>query len=196
MYYRTDEKSEAITSLEFVSEQVDKVSEDISKWKWIIIGLHNSLQNYMVCALRETENTNLLAKKYSMKWLEEFWNRMTIKKYKWKYPEERLDSFINLFYKIQSDKMKMYFNSEVFGPTQTQTDCVNDLNYFRNEFIHFVPKGWSLGINGLSNLVIEILGVIEFLAFKSHNIIWHEESEKARTKKAIANIRNKFDAKT
>lgn len=193
MYYRTNEKLEAINSLEFVSEQVDKVSDDISKWKWIIIGLHNTLQNYMVCSLRGTENTNILSKKSSNNWLTEFFNRIDLTKYKWKYPDERLDSFINLFEKIQSDMMKKYFNGKAFIPTQSQIDSVIDLNLIRNEFIHFVPKGWSLGLAGLPNLVIEVLGIIEFLAFESRNIHWSEESEITRTRNAISNIKNKFN---
>jgi hypothetical protein len=192
MHYRTNEKLEAINSLEFVSEQVDKVSDDISKWKWIIIGLHNALQNYMVCALRGTENTNVLSKKSSNNWLTEFFNRMHSPKDKWKYPEERLDSFTNLFEKMQSDMMKKYSNGKAFIPTQSQIDSVIDLNLFRNEFIHFVPKGWSLGITGLPTLVVEVLGIIEFLAFESSNIRWSEESEKTRTRNAISNIKNKF----
>jgi len=97
MSYRTNEKIESIISLEFVSEQSDMVSEDVFKWKWILIGLHNALQNFMVCALRGTENTNVLASKSALKWLEEFWNRMSDNKHKWKYPKQRLDSFTNLF---------------------------------------------------------------------------------------------------
>lgn len=193
MYYRTNEKLEAINSLEFVAEQVDKVSDDISKWKWIIIGLHNALQNYMVCALRGTENTNVLTKKSSTNWLTEFFNRIQSPKYKWKYPKERLDSFTKLFEKIQSDMMKKYYKGEAFKPTQAQINSVIDLNLFRNEFIHFVPKGWSLSIDGLSNLVLEIIDIIDFLAFESHNIIWKDESEKSRTQNAITNIKNKFN---
>jgi len=182
--------------LEFVSEQVDKVSDDISKWKWIIIGLHSALQNYMVCALRGTENTNVLSAKSSKNWFVEFWNRMHSPKYKWKYPSERLDLFSNLFEKIQTDKMRKGIISEIFQPTQNQIDCVIYLNLYRNEFVHFVPKSWSLSINGLLNLVIEVLGIIEFLAFESNNIIWSEESERTRTRNAISNIKNKFNGQT
>lgn len=193
MHYRTNEKLEAINSLEFVSEQVEKVSEDISKWKWIIIGLHNALQNYMVCALRRLENTNVLTHKSARDVLTEFFNIMDLPENKWKFPKEKLDSFTNLFEKIQSDKMKKNVNSKVFKPTHSQIDCVINLNLFRNEFIHFVPKSWSLGVNGLSNLVVEVLTIIEFLAFESHNIVWSEESEKSRTLNAISNIKNKFN---
>ena len=196
MQYRTNEILEAINSLEFVLEQVDKVSEDISKWKWVIIGLHNTIQNYMVCALRGTENTNVLTVKSSKEWLQEFWNRIQPTTYKWKNPAERLDLFTNLFKKTQTDKMLKGISSRKFEPTQSQIDSVNNLNFYRNEFMHFVPKGWSFSIDEFPNLVVEVLRIIEFLAFESGNINWSDESEKTRTTDALYKIINKLNEQT
>ncbi|MEJ2493878.1 MAG: hypothetical protein P8Y79_06085, partial [Ignavibacteriaceae bacterium] len=118
-YLRTDHNYEAINSLEFVAELVGDVSNYISKWKWIIIALHNSLQNFMVCSLRGTNNLKVLAKKSAMNWIAEFTNRLSGNVEEWKSPNEKLDSFPNLFQKIQSDTMLMYTVSQKFTPSET-----------------------------------------------------------------------------
>jgi len=192
-YYRTNENVEAIESLEFVTELLSLSEADITKWKWIIIALHNSLQNFMVCSLRGTNNLNVLAKKSAKEWFSEFTKRMIGTVAEWKSPEEKLDWFPSLFKKIQSDLMLMYTFSKKFVPSDSQKSTVIDLNYLRNEFIHFVPKSWSLPIDEIPNLILEILSIIEFLAFESKNIVWLDDNYPTRIQVAIRSIKEKIN---
>jgi hypothetical protein len=40
--------------LEFVDAQLEDVLQDSYLWKWVIIGMDNTLQNFMVSELRDT----------------------------------------------------------------------------------------------------------------------------------------------
>ena len=85
--------------------------------------------------------------------------------------------------------MKFYVHSKAFIPMGTQGESIKTLNRLRNEFIHFVPKGWSLDVSGLPHLFLDCFNIIEFLGWECNNIIWHDENAEGRAKQAL------FDAK-
>jgi len=81
--------------------------------------------------------------------------------------------------------MGMYVNSRSFKPSGTQDRSIKKLNSLRNEFIHFVPKGWSLEVSGLPQIVDDCLDVIFFLGFECGNVIWHEMALETQTRDLI-----------
>ena len=115
-----------------------------------------------------TNNIAILTPKSASEWLEAYENRSPFPK------QERLDSFLNLYKKIKSDRMLMYGHSKKFSPQRTQGRNIKRLNQLRNEFIHFIPKGWSIEVSGLPQVCIDCLSIIEFLGWESGNIIWHK----------------------
>ena len=179
-WLRTDETLEAVSSLEMVAISLKNVENDLYQWKWSILALHNSLQGFMVLALRGGSGLNCLKDHIAIEWLRAY-------RAGDKLPKEELDGFLNLYKKIKNpERMRFYVNSKPFNPSGTQGDSIKRLNRLRNEFVHFVPKGWSLEITGLPNIFLDCLHIIEFLGWKCGNIFWHEKMNSKRAKRAIS----------
>lgn len=182
-WLRTDEAQQAVLALRMASEQLSRVTANPHHWQWVIIGLHNALQGFMVLALRGTNNLNVLTDKCAMEWMAAYERGDS------KYPEPKLDNFLNLYKKINSARMNMYIHSQHFKPRGTQGRSIKKLNSLRNELIHFVPKGWSLEVSGLPQIVADCLDAISFLAFQCGNVFWHDAELESQTKELIENAR-------
>lgn len=85
--------------------------------------------------------------------------------------------------------MLIYTNSEKFVPNGSQGCSIKELNDLRNEFIHFVPKGWSLEVSELPRIFTDCLDFIEFLGWECGNVLWHEAALESRAKVAIGSAR-------
>ena len=179
IWFRTNEFEEAILSLEKVAESSELITNDLSNWRWLVISLHNALQGFMVLTLRGSNNLAILTPKSAAEWMEAYEQRSPFPK------EERLDSFLNLYKKIKSNRMLMYGHSKKFVPKGSQGRSIKRLNQFRNEFIHFIPKGWSIEVSGMPQICIDSLSIIEFLGWHSGNIIWHKNRVKKRAERAL-----------
>jgi len=182
-WLRTDEYEETKTSLEMVCEQLPKVVDELHKWKWVIISLHNAMQGCMVLALRGGDSLDVMNKEDKEKWLA----------YRLKsapFPIVSLDKFLSLYKKIKKVKfMKRYTQSQRFKPKGTQTDSVKMLNRLRNQFIHYFPMNLSLEVSGLLAMVQDCIDIIDFLAFECGNILWHDESVETNVRSIIKAIR-------
>ena len=89
----TDESQEAVLALQLVSEQLAHLESTGNPhyWTWIIVGLHNALQGFMVLALRGGRNNiNVLTEDCAREWLAAY------ERGDGKYPEQKLDKFLNL----------------------------------------------------------------------------------------------------
>jgi hypothetical protein len=87
--------------------------------------------------------------------------------------------------------MQMYVNSQVFKPSGTQGRSVKKLNSFRNDFIHFVPKGWAIEASGLTQIVDDCLNIISFLAFDCGNVVWQERVLETQTRVILEKAKQK-----
>jgi hypothetical protein len=181
-----DEFHEAVLALDLMSEQLSKIvkSGDPYFWPWVIVALHNAIQGFMVLALRGTNNLAVLTEECAAEWLAAY------ERGDGKYPRQRLDEFLNLYKKIKSKAMNIYVNSRIFKPTGTQGKSVKQLNSWRNDFIHFVPSGWMITVDGFVQIVQDCLDIITFLAFESGNIRWHNPGLETKTKTIIEKARN------
>jgi hypothetical protein len=104
-WFRTDELEEAVAALETLAEWSKNLSSNISYWKWVILATHNATQGFMVLALRGSDRLRPLRDDIAKKWLEAHQNHT-------EYPEEKLDTFRNLYKKIKSDLMLFFVHSE------------------------------------------------------------------------------------
>ena len=181
-WIETDAALEAVLGLEMVSEQLTKVSINHYYWKWVILALHNSLQGFMVLALRGLNNVNILTKKCAEEWLAAYEQGRP------RDPNPKLADFPELYRSIKSGRMQLYSNSKIFKPNNTQNFSVKKLNSLRNEFIHFVPKIWALEISGLPQIIMDCISIISFLAFDCGNVIWHDTTLDQRTRELIEQI--------
>jgi len=178
IYIRTDELLEAIKALEVYLSNLRRVKRDRYYWKWAIIALHNSVQGFMVSALRGTNGLAVLTPECARAWMDAYRNRTP-------YPKEKLDDFLNLYKKIKSNLMLQYGQSKKFTPKGQQGWSIKKLNALRNEFIHFTPKGWSLEVSGLPSICEDLLSIIDFLANSSGNIDFYQQSAEKRFQDAL-----------
>lgn len=206
-WLRTDEALEAVFSLEMVCDQLPQTRHNVHYWKWIIIALHNAVQGYMVLALQGSDSLNILNKECRQQWIAAYKSRSAV------FPPRRLDDFLNLYKKIKKGRkayeehtlrgrplqgtekapMLMYVGSKPFKPQGTQTESVKLLNELRNDFIHFLPQGWSLEVSGLPQMVKDCVDIIDFLAFECGNVIWHNSALRAKTEQLVRQINNLLD---
>ena len=142
----------------------------------------------MVLALQGTNALNVLTDKSARQWMEAYRKGST------QFAEPKLDWFPNLYEKIESNQMIMYSDSHPFQPAGTQEQSVNQLKDLRDIFVHFVPKQLILDVRSWPHIVSDITGIIEFLAFESGNITWHEESAEQRVKTLCLLIRQQAHA--
>ena len=178
IWLETDEFQETVLALQLTSEQLSNLAStgNLHYWTWVIVCLHNALQGFMVLALRGTNNINVLTEDCAIEWLAAY------ERGDGQYPEQKLDNFLNLYKKVKSERMKMYVNSQSLKPSGTQGRSIKKLNAFRNDFIHFVPKGWVVEVSGLPQIVDDCLNIIWFLAFECGNIFWQKQEQETLTK--------------
>jgi hypothetical protein len=186
-WLRTDERKEAINSLEKTYQFILEVHNDPYNWKWVIITLHNAAQAFMVLALQGTASLNVV--KDQDKWFEaiQLGNE---------YPKQQfLLNFLKLYKDIKSENRMMQNGYSKSFPGAKETDYAMEvLNEIRNNFIHFIPCNWSLEIAWLPVICKQVLLVVEFLILESGNVRFYDndEFEKANLAELITRIRNEL----
>ncbi len=187
IWLRTDERLEAIKSLHKAHQFLLEVHEDPYNWKWAIIALHNSIQAFMVLALMGTASLNVC--KNRGKFLEAMNNGNDL-------PELSMESFLALYKDIKNaDRMNKNIESKIFLASEEMDYYMKTLNDLRNNFIHYIPCNWSLGISTLPELSKSVLNVIEFLVLESGNVRFYfdDELEKTNLRELISEIRKELE---
>jgi hypothetical protein len=168
-WLHTDEKADLIASLAMLDVALGQIANDLATWKWVVIATHSALQSAIACHLGAIGNSLLVAKQEDAEaWLKAHEDGTP-------YPEMMMDSFPNLY-----DKLK---HQEIFGykfvPRGTQGRSIKKINEYRNEFIHFMPKGWSLEVSGLPAMCKDCLDVISELDEHTLRERWHNDSQES-----------------
>lgn len=172
MYLRTDEEAEAANAMQMAARFSDNLERDTRLWRWVIIALHNAAQGVMVLSLRHGNGLLALTEDCFKQWMEAHKNQTP-------YPEEKLDSYLNLYKKVKHTETGQIGGNKRFIARGTEGGHIKRLNTLRNEFIHFTPKGWSLEVNGLPQICLDVSRLISFLGWESSNVLWHSEQSKA-----------------
>lgn len=181
-YLRTNEREEAVRSLEFAELQARSIASDGYQWKWALIALHNATQGFMVLALWNGNGLLSMSPKSAEKWMAAYEAGKP-------FPRVTLDRFLNLYSKVKDESNFHYLGSTPFRPGTSHDASFRHLNDFRNEFIHFTPKGWSLMLPGLPNMALDVLDLIEHFGWQSSSILWHERALLVRAKWAVRRLR-------
>jgi len=181
-FLRTNEFRESISSLDIAYHNFNKVESDSYYWKVIIVMLHNSLQGFMVCLLRGTTSLDVIGVKSRKKILEYFSNSGNGNN---EYPKEYLLKFNDLYtkFKLSSSLKKSY------KPSEECNKAISDLHEFRCEFIHYIPKTWSIDLNIFPIIVEFTLQTIEFIVFESESIIHFSDKDYKLIRGLIKDIR-------
>ena len=155
-YVRFDEYEDVLASVELVALLAPMVQQQPQCWKWIIVGAHSALQGAMVCAFVDSSGTLILEKKSRAKTLKWYNTDATTRG---EHPKERLADFGDLL-KVG---LRGSHNREPLLLTRQQCRDIRRLHEFRNDFIHFTPKGWPIEKAGLPRIVGAALDAAEGL---------------------------------
>jgi hypothetical protein len=150
-----DEIEDVLSSLDLLALTVPLVKRQRSYWKWVMVAAHSSLQGAMICALRDTAGISVLERDCGREMLEWFHHRED------EPPNERLADFGTLLRRCRKARC---MDGHPLKLSEVQTRDVRRLHReFRNEFAHFVPKGWSIEKAGLPRIIRAALDTTEML---------------------------------
>jgi hypothetical protein len=177
-YLRTDERRELVEALRKVAGELEMAVSDSYAWKWAIIAMQNAVQNAIVAAISGTDHLGALSKKAAREWLEAYENDRT------DFPEPWLADFLELYKRMKSQTG--------FPATPEVDEDIKRLVSFRNDFMHFTPKGWSIHVAGLPRILRNALSIVEYLGWKGH-ILWYEEEDQSTAHASVECIRALLD---
>jgi len=173
VYLRTDEEIEAANAMHMAAGFASGIAADLHLWRWVIIALHNAAQGVMVLSLRHGNGLLALSPESHAEWMAAYERHEPP-------PPERLDTYLNLYKKVKHKERGQVGGNVRFTPQGSEGADIKKLNAFRNEFIHFTPKGWSLQVNGLPRICLSVGRLISFLAIETTNVFWHSEAARDR----------------
>jgi len=170
-FLRINERKNAIDYLEKAHNYIRETEEDLMAWKWVALTLHSALYGFAVCACAGT-NVDFVAPE--------------IKNGKNKGKRELISFNKALGYCQNTSVMSRFDHSKTLKLTSDQRDSINILKeLFRDNFVHFSPKHWSIELHGISHVAIDILDVIRFLAIETGNITHLSITEKKKIKSLV-----------
>jgi len=164
-YLRLTEEINALDYLEKFYFFLSQTNSDIMAWKWVIIALHGALYGFAICACKGSSFKNVLNKRIKRK------NHLIT-----------FDKALELCQDTNFMHMK-----KPLKLTPQQNESVQKLSkLLRDEFVHYVPKNWSIEIHGFPQIVLDVLEIIEFLLINSG--IWSSfnEIQKKKIKSIIS----------
>ena len=163
-FMRTDERKDIISSITLFIDALNKVDEDASYWKRAVISLHSAIQSIMAFHLGFGNSLLVMSQKDAEAWLLAHHEQST-------YPETQMDNFLNLYKKLKKH--------EIFGfkfvPHGQEGASIKKLNMLRNEFIHFMPKGWSIEISFMVNTFIHCINIIKRIGSGPISMRWEDD---------------------
>ena len=181
-YLNTNHWVDAVASLETAQEFCSRVTLDEAYWKWALIAVHSGVQGFMVLALEHGNALLAMKNDIAARWLKAHNAGAP-------YPEEKMDFFLNLYEKVKSDAVCRYVESKKFVPGPSHDYSMKKLNELQNNFIHFLPKVWSVELVGLPAVCLECLEIAHFLGWESGTILWHDSDLYQRGQRALAMLR-------
>lgn len=157
---------EETNALDYLDRSVRFLREveagDVGAWKWVAIALHGAVYGFAVAAARGTD-----------------WHRVTYEKKDGTRRLLNLDRVLGLCENPQH--MKMLVHSKPLVMTDAERKAVHDLSKdVRNEFEHFIPKGWVIHVHGLPLRVFLVLKVAKFLALETNTYVRTDDAWRER----------------
>ncbi|MGE0465308.1 MAG: hypothetical protein AB7P44_02540 [Steroidobacteraceae bacterium] len=182
-WLRTDEREDIIASLRMLSASCDQAKTDVGAWKWIVIGIHSALQSAIDFHLGFGNDLLVARQEDARAWLTAYENGTP-------HSDLMMDNFLSLYDKLKRHTILGY----QFAPRGQQGDSIKRLNRFRNEFTHFMPKGWSIELTGLPTISIDCLAIVEELDEHALCARWETEEQRDRVRALLGGCRSKLEA--
>lgn len=166
-FLRLSEEENALDYLRKAHDYISQTGKNVIAWKWVILALHDALYGFAICALKGTNSA-----------------RVT---YQTKRGEVRLISFDEALKRCQdSGWMHLTAESKHLQLSDQQKQSIRQLQKtFRNSFVHFIPKGWSIEIHGFPQIAMDILDVIRFLGLDTGNYVNFNKAQMKKVKSSV-----------
>jgi len=182
-WLRTDEREDVLASLRMVSSSCDAAVHDLSAWKWIVIGTHSALQGAMALHLGFGNDLLVASPEDAAAWLDAHENGAP-------YPEMMMDDFLGLYKKLKKHEVLGFS----FKPNGTQGGNIRRLNRCRNQFVHFMPQGWSIELSGMPQICGDCLAVVVHLGEHSLCTRWESEEQRQSFIEVVGQCQSKLSA--
>lgn len=168
-YLCFSEETNALDYLEQAYHYIYKTEININAWKWVILTLHGALYGSAICACKGTNPDNVK------------------KKTKKGIIKQKLISLDEALELCQDPSwMRMTIDSKYLQLSDQQRESIWKLKHLlRNNFEHYIPKGWSIEIHGMPQIALDVLEVIRFLALETGNYVHLNEAQKRRIKSIV-----------
>jgi hypothetical protein len=179
-WVRFDEYEDVLASTDLLAMIAPNLRRYPSNWKWMILAAQNGLQGALVCAIQDTSGTSILEERSATKVLRYLETGMG------DMPQERMADFMTLFRKYR----KMYPCS---GTIQQLKQIRRLHQEFRNNFAHFVPKGWSIELAGLPRIIETAVKLIEEVMKQDQVLMRLSGNKKRRLERNLAVTRTALE---
>jgi len=166
-WLRFTAETNALDFLERAGRFIQQTESDTKAWKWVILSLHGALYGFAICACRSTDYGNII--------------------HKTKKGVERLISLDDALRICQDGEwMGTLSGGKPLELNESQIYSIKKLKKsLRNNFEHYIPKGWSIEIHGLPGIAMDILDIIRFLAVETFRYQHLSQSQRRRIKSII-----------
>jgi hypothetical protein len=156
-YLSTDEFTVVYQDLKALEIAVGNANIAPHWWKWAIIIAHNTLQGACTCFLTNTAGVGAL-KNDSTKEILNYLDPDTETGETW--PKEELAPLSQLLFRLP-DEIRIDLNGITTPYPFDRSGDIKRLQDFRDEFVHFTPKGWLIEIEGLPRIIGNTLDLIQ-----------------------------------
>ena len=166
-WLRLTEETNALDFLEHAGEFIRRAESDRMAWKWVVLALHGALYGFAIAACRGTDYESVI--------------RRT------KKGRGRLISFDEALEMCQDKAwMGTLITGQALTLTESQKESIRTLKEtLRNNFEHYVPRGWSIEIHGLPRIAIDALDVVRFLAVETGRYQHFNQSQKRMVRSIV-----------
>lgn len=168
IFFRTHALDDAVFSLAMASELLEKTASDPMCWKWVIIVMHNTAQSFMAYALAGSDGVGVI-KDYTE-------DQRRVRQYRERQINKlpHIMNFSDLYQRIKDPGyMCRLWRAEAFSATKDIDDAIEWLTEERNKLMHYFPNLFlSIYVPDLLHAIRACADVIEFLCFRSGNVLW------------------------
>ena len=179
-YIQTDVCLDVLASLDHCALSLRQARQSDGAWKWAVLSLHSALQGAMVCHLSGTAQLGALRKtdaKEEFKWhkknrhgeiphgqkkINEFSAPMvSTGKKEDQLPRRFVADADELFQRLSCSSKRIESRcGEIIKITEKQETASRRLHNLCNKLTHFSPKGWSIELAYIEEMIEDILDVI------------------------------------
>ena len=183
-FARTDERQDVLASLEHCALCLPETERSDGAWKWVVLAAHSALQGAMICHLSGTAGLGALTETSVGKWLD--WRErdtrgdidwieeapdeldMPVRRAKTgrdQPPQDRVAGATELFKRLTSPSTRIEGGCGAILPiTDQQRESFERLQALRNSFTHFSPRGWSIEVKFIKDVLLNVLDIIALVA--------------------------------